>query len=148
MSILIYLSLGLLTSLLFPPYFFLPLGFIIFPSLCFLLDSNKKNYSIGEVKNYLSLSKERVTPSCMYYQQCGGCQLQHMAYEHQLEMKQKRVSDALKHIAKLYVPVDDIIKSKSPFEYRNKIQMAFANSTTGLIAGFYQAKTKKVLNIN
>ena len=45
MSILIYLSLGLLTSLLFPPYFFLPLGFIIFPSLCFLLDSNKKNYS-------------------------------------------------------------------------------------------------------
>ena len=112
------------------------------------ITSNKKSYSIGEVKNYLSLSKERVTPSCMYYEQCGGCQLQHMAYEHQLEMKQKRVSDALKHIAKLYVPVDDIIKSTSPFEYRNKIQMAFANSKTGLIAGFYQAKTKKVLNIN
>ena len=45
MSILIYLILGLLTSLLFPPYFFLPLGFIIFPSLCLLLDSNRKNYS-------------------------------------------------------------------------------------------------------
>ena len=45
MSILIYLILGLLTSLLFPPYFFLPLGFIIFTSLCLLLDSNKENYS-------------------------------------------------------------------------------------------------------
>ncbi len=45
MSILIYFILGLLTSLLFPPYFFLPLGFIIFPSLCFLLDLNKENYS-------------------------------------------------------------------------------------------------------
>ena len=45
MSILIYLILGLLTSLLFPPYFFLPLGFIIFPLLCLLLDSNKKNYT-------------------------------------------------------------------------------------------------------
>jgi 23S rRNA (uracil1939-C5)-methyltransferase len=112
------------------------------------ITSNKKNYCIGEVKHYLSLSKERVTPPCMYYQQCGGCQLQHMTYEHQLEMKQKRVSDALKHIAKLYVPVDDIIKSTSPFEYRNKIQMAFANTKEGLIAGFYQAKTKKVLNIN
>ena len=43
MSTLIYLTLGLLTSLLFPPYFFLPLGFIIFPSLCLLLDSNRKN---------------------------------------------------------------------------------------------------------
>ena len=45
MIILIYLILGLLTSLLFPPYFFLPLGFIIFPFLCFLLHSNKDNYS-------------------------------------------------------------------------------------------------------
>ena len=45
MIILIYLTLGLLTSLLFPPYFFLPLGFIIFPFLCLLLDSNRKNKS-------------------------------------------------------------------------------------------------------
>ncbi len=45
MITLIYLTLGLLTSLLFPPYFFFPLGFIIFPSLCLLLDSNKKNNS-------------------------------------------------------------------------------------------------------
>ena len=45
MSILIYLILGLLTSLLFPPYFFLPLGFIIFPFLCLLFDSNRKNNS-------------------------------------------------------------------------------------------------------
>ena len=43
MSILIYLILGLLTSLLFPPYFFLPLGFIIFPFFCLLLDTNRKN---------------------------------------------------------------------------------------------------------
>ena len=45
MSILIYFILGLFTSLLFPPYFFLPLGFVIFPLLCFLLDSNRKNKS-------------------------------------------------------------------------------------------------------
>ena len=45
MSILIYLILGLLTSLLFPPYFFLPLGFIVFPFLCLLLDLNRKNNS-------------------------------------------------------------------------------------------------------
>ena len=54
MSILIYLILGLLTSLLFPPFFFLPLGFIIFPLLCLLLDSNKKNYNaINTFKNFL-----------------------------------------------------------------------------------------------
>ncbi len=51
MSILIYFILGLLTSLLFPPYFFLPLGFIIFPFLCLLLDLNRKN------KNKLNIFK-------------------------------------------------------------------------------------------
>ena len=54
MSILIYLILGLLTSLLFPPYFFLPLGFIIFPFLCLLFDSNRKNNSdLNIFKNFL-----------------------------------------------------------------------------------------------
>ncbi len=55
MSILIYFILGLLTSLLFPPYFFLPLGFIIFPSLCFLLDLNKENYSDKNIFNKFSI---------------------------------------------------------------------------------------------
>ena len=53
MSILVYLTLGLLTSLLFPPYFFLPLGFIIFPFLCLLLDTNRKNNSnLNIFKNF------------------------------------------------------------------------------------------------
>ena len=43
MSIIAYFILGILTSLLFPPYFFLPLGFIIFPFLCLLLDLNNEN---------------------------------------------------------------------------------------------------------
>jgi len=50
---LIYLTLGLLTSLLFPPYFFLPLGFIIFPFLCLLLDLNRKNnINLNIFKNF------------------------------------------------------------------------------------------------
>tara|TARA_B100001057_G_scaffold218989_1_gene219182 strand:+ start:177 stop:1628 length:1452 start_codon:yes stop_codon:yes gene_type:complete len=53
LSILIYLILGLFTSLLFPPYFFLPLGFIIFPFLCLLLDLNRKNISdLNNFKNF------------------------------------------------------------------------------------------------
>ena len=55
MITLIYLTLGLLTSLLFPPYFFFPLGFIIFPSLCLLLDSNRKNNSNLNIFNNFSL---------------------------------------------------------------------------------------------
>ncbi len=53
MSILIYFTLGLLISLLFPPYFFLPLGFIIFPFFCLLLDSSrKKNSNLNIFRNF------------------------------------------------------------------------------------------------
>ena len=43
MNIVIFFIVGLLTSLLFPPYFFLPLGFIIFPYICFVIEKNKYN---------------------------------------------------------------------------------------------------------
>ena len=42
MNIIIFLILGFSTTLLFPPYFFLPLGFIIFPILCLFFDYYKK----------------------------------------------------------------------------------------------------------
>ncbi len=40
MNILAFFILGLLTSLLFPPYFFFPLGFLIFPVLCHTIEKN------------------------------------------------------------------------------------------------------------
>jgi len=43
LNIVIFFIVGLLTSLLFPPYFFLPLGFIIFPYICFFIEKNKYN---------------------------------------------------------------------------------------------------------
>ena len=42
MTIFIFLIFGLFTSFLFPPYFIFPLGFIIFPFLCFYFDKNLK----------------------------------------------------------------------------------------------------------
>lgn len=110
--------------------------------------SHKKSFSIGKVEKRLTNNKDRVVPPCPYFEVCGGCQLQHMSYPHQLKMKQKRIEDALKHIAKLYVPIERVIQSKQPFQYRNKIQMAFANQGKKLLCGFYQAKTKSVIQID
>ncbi len=52
MSILIFLLLGFLTSLLFPPYFFLPLGFLIFPFLCIFFEKEKKNLKKNQIFLY------------------------------------------------------------------------------------------------
>ncbi len=49
MNILTFLILGILTSLLFPPYFFLPLGFIIFPFFCLYIQNNIHKLTIKKL---------------------------------------------------------------------------------------------------
>ncbi|MGT9231332.1 TRAM domain-containing protein, partial [Enterococcus faecalis] len=51
----------------------------------------KKNFAIGKLLNVIVESDSRVEPPCVYYDKCGGCQLQHMTYQAQLTMKKEQV---------------------------------------------------------
>lgn len=66
----------------------------------------KKQYGYAKLLNVLQASPERVTPPCDIYEQCGGCQLQHLSYEGQLDWKRQHVIDALERIGKLSVAKD------------------------------------------
>lgn len=66
----------------------------------------KKQYGYAKLLNVLQASPERVTPPCDIYEQCGGCQLQHLSYEGQLDWKRQHVIDALERIGKLSVSKD------------------------------------------
>ena len=50
-----------------------------------------KNFAIGKLLEIHKESAERVTPPCVYYNKCGGCQLQHLDYQSQLTMKRNQV---------------------------------------------------------
>ena len=112
------------------------------------ITKENKNFKIGQVQERITTSPERVVPKCQYYDLCGGCQLQHMSYKHQLEMKHLRVKNALQHISKLYLKIDPIIPSSYETKYRNKIQMSFSNNGKDLICGFYKQKTQDIIQID
>ena len=78
----------------------------------------------------MSNSKNNIkNGSCPVYKKCGGCQLQNLSYQKQLEFKQNKVEKLLKHFAK----VEPIIGMENPYHYRNKVQAAFYTDRRGKI---------------
>ena len=94
----------------------------------------------------MSNSKNNIkNGSCPVYKKCGGCQLQNLSYQNQLEFKQNKVEKLLKHFAK----VEPIIGMENPYHYRNKVQAAFYTDRRGkIISGVYQSGTHHVVGID
>lgn len=63
----------------------------------------KKQYGYAKLLKIVEPSPQRVPAPCAIYDQCGGCQLQHLSYEGQLAWKRQHVVDALERIGKLHV---------------------------------------------
>lgn len=63
----------------------------------------KKQYGYAKLMELVQASKSRTSAPCPIYDQCGGCQLQHMDYAAQLEWKRQLVVDNLERIGKLRV---------------------------------------------
>lgn len=106
----------------------------------------KKNFAIGKLLRIEEASPDRVDPPCNVYYQCGGCQLQHMRYSLQTDMKRTQVVNALQKIGHIdHAPVFETIGMDDPWRYRNKVQIPVAAKEDGLITGFYRKKSHDII---
>ncbi|WP_079478675.1 23S rRNA (uracil(1939)-C(5))-methyltransferase RlmD [Halobacillus salinus] len=110
----------------------------------------KKNFGFGKLLNVKQESDDRVEPPCDVYYKCGGCQLQHMSYQMQLDMKQKQVKYNMKKIGHLeHVPVHPTIGMDDPWRYRNKVQIPVGQKEDGeLKTGFYQKRSHNIIDMD
>ena len=70
----------------------------------------KKNYGYGRLMEVIEPSKDRVEPVCPVARQCGGCNLQELAYPNQLEFKRRIIENNIRRIGGLAdVSVEKII---------------------------------------
>ncbi|MGZ8467985.1 MAG: class I SAM-dependent RNA methyltransferase [Gemmatirosa sp.] len=82
-------------------------------------------------------SNARVAPECPHYERdrCGGCQLQHLALDAQLEAKRRIVQDALVRMARRDVSVPPLVPSPTAWRYRRKLTLALRRRGGAWIAG-------------
>ncbi len=109
----------------------------------------KKNYGYARMMELLESSSDRVEPVCPIARPCGGCQLQHLSYEKQLEFKENKVRNNLMKIGKLsesdvrFLP---ILGMNEPLRYRNKAQYPVRYDKDGnIVMGFYAGRTHSVI---
>lgn len=107
----------------------------------------KKNYGYARLMEILTPSKDRVEPRCKFHKQCGGCQIQALSYEKQLEYKKKKVLNNLVRIGGLdKLPEFDVIGMEEPYCYRNKAQFPFGTDKNGdVVTGFYAGRTHSII---
>ena len=110
----------------------------------------KRQYARGKLQQLLVPSGDRVRPSCIVADKCGGCQWQHIDYSYQLQAKRNLVVQALQRIAGIDdATVDPVLAAGAPLKYRNKVTYPLGLSSTGQVqAGYYQKGTHKLVNLN
>lgn len=107
----------------------------------------KKNYGYARLMQILTPSPYRAEPVCKVARQCGGCQIQQLSYEKQLEFKQAKVRGNLERIGGLKDLLMEPIKGmESPYHYRNKAQFPIGTDKEGnIITGFYAGRTHQIV---
>jgi 23S rRNA (uracil1939-C5)-methyltransferase len=98
-----------------------------------------KRFARGTVESILESSPDRIAPPCAHYviDRCGGCQLQHISYDAQLEAKRIIVRDSLQRIAKANVELPTIRPSAKQWRYRNKLTLAMRRAADGWTMGLH-----------
>ena len=107
----------------------------------------KKSYAKARLENVQVASTSRAVPKCPIYYRCGGCQLQHVEYEEQLNLKRQMVVDAVTRIGKIAdVIIHPTIGGEQPWYYRNKMQFPIGIDNGQVAVGCFAQGSHRIIN--
>ena len=113
------------------------------------IKKDKKNWAEGELLEILEPSPLRSAPLCAHYGVCGGCSLQHLSYDAQIDAKISILRDAFLRIGGINPP--EIRAHKSPpFEYRNRVRFHSENNgknSSNPRIGFKERRSSRIITL-
>ncbi|KKY01536.1 RNA methyltransferase [Paraclostridium benzoelyticum] len=122
-------------------------GGLISDKLKVKITKSKKNYAVGEIVGIVEKSPFRVDRVCSdKLSNCGGCQIQELDYQKQLDIKTNEVKQTINRIGKLHdTLVHPTLGMENPFRYRNKAQFPIQKINGKTVIGFYKKKSHDVI---
>jgi len=105
----------------------------------------KGKFLEGRAQKVVVASSERAEPFCPVYNECGGCQLQHLDYEAQVQFKLNRLQGLLERQGVSTPSIEAV--SSSPTDYRRRARIGVQYSSKGTVIGFRGFRSKRVVDI-
>lgn len=102
-----------------------------------------RKFDVAVVTEVMQSSQDRVEPRCAHFGICGGCSLQHLASDKQIEFKQQAMLEGLEHIGKV-VP-DEVLPPllAESWGYRRKARLGvrYVRKKERVLVGFREKRS-------
>jgi tRNA/tmRNA/rRNA uracil-C5-methylase (TrmA/RlmC/RlmD family) len=108
------------------------------------LIEHRRGFDRARLDKIVRRSVHRVEPLCPYFGRCGGCDYQHISYDHQMELKRRQVRQLLERIGRTAdVEVSPTFPCPSPYAFRNRITV---HAMQGRV-GFFEKNSRNVVDV-
>lgn len=110
---------------------------------------DKKQYARARVIKRLTDSQARIKPQCPIYDQCGGCNLQHLSHQGQVTAKQQSLTELMTKFA----GADQAITQVEPIvgpdtHYRRCARFGIRLDNRGQLQfGFRKKQSKEIVDV-
>lgn len=108
-----------------------------------------KRFDEGQLQSIQQASPHRVAPTCSHAETCGGCQLQHLAADKQIDYKTRGVLELLKRLAKTEPLAIAPALTSTPWGYRRtaRIGLNVRQRDNSVLVGYRRQGSRKLLQI-
>ncbi|WP_162063430.1 23S rRNA (uracil(1939)-C(5))-methyltransferase RlmD [Vibrio taketomensis] len=112
------------------------------------LTESKSKYARANLIKVQTSSDERVKPFCPHYEQCGGCNLQHLEESAQLKYKQQALSGLMRKFAGQTLELSSPITGESlGYRRRARVSVILDKKTRKLQFGFRRKQSKQIVTV-
>ncbi len=112
------------------------------------ITGTERNFARASIEQVIVESDDRRVPPCDSFGDCGGCQLQHLAYPAQLRAKAAFVRESLERIGGIEWEGEIEVRSASELGYRSRAEIKVKRDAAGHSKiGFFRTGTQNVCDV-
>ena len=114
------------------------------------LVGRNRRFDEGICEEVITASPDRIEPACPWFEQCGGCALQHLDHDAQLRFKHKRLVDNLERIGEVAPEQwSEPVAADEPWFYRRRSRLSarWVEGKGRVLVGFREKQGRFVADV-